>query len=144
MCMCYLACGWSVKGSKKNKIGFCFRCVKGELRVKVFLLGYSGFLCFCLSRNCFIIVSSVMRNHGVIVFIVVLYFCLFLFLFSSCTPSGILFDCLLCVFLSSGIVVFLSIILIICIIVLIGESTFSGDVHFALHCTCWMIIDPYH
>ena len=65
--MCYLACGWSVKGckgkKKEDKVGFCFRCVKGELRVKVFLLGYSGFLCFCLSRNCFIIVSFVMRNH---------------------------------------------------------------------------------
>ena len=75
------------------------------------------------------------------------FYCCSLLLFvliSSCTPSGILFDCLLCVLLSSGIVVFLSIILTVCLIGIIGESTLSGDVHFALHCTCWVIIDPYH
>ena len=136
-----LSCLWlECKGMWKSKISFCFRCVKGELGVKVFLLGYSGFLCFCLSRNCFIIVSSVMRNHWVIVFIVVLYFCLFLFLLCSCTPSGILFDCLLCVLLSSGIVMFLSIILIVWLIVLIGESTFFRGCSL---CTALHLLDDY-
>ena len=40
----------------------------------MFLLGYNELLCFCLSRNCFIIVLLVTRNHWVIVIILVFVF----------------------------------------------------------------------
>ena len=97
-------------------MGFVFLSSLCErvIGVKVFLLGCYELLCFCLSGNCFIIVSFVMRNYWDVIISVFVFLCVLIFLFSSGILSGVLFNCLLCVLLSSGLVVFLSIISTVC------------------------------